>query len=188
MFACCVCGNHALAPLRKPGTHAGAAACLCRPVNVPDRSCMMVAYPGIHQVSEDSLLYRKYYRSTNLSKKQTHSTVFDSSMSKIRLRKLKFRYGVVRFSTLCLFFDKLVLLWYCLYNNESSDTRCIPWYATIMRDRSGTSTGRQRHAVPACVPGLRNAWFPQTQHANMHGCQQYMPHYLNHGKLSWHVF
>ena len=64
MFACCVCGNHAL---RKSGPHAG-DACLCLPVDVPDRSYMMVAYPGIHQVYEDSLLYKQYYISTNLSK------------------------------------------------------------------------------------------------------------------------
>ena len=80
----------------------------CMPLSgcryVPDRSCMMVAYPGVHQASEDSLLYRQYYRSTNLSKKQTHSTVFDSSMSKIRLRKLKFRYGVVNL-VLCVCFS-----------------------------------------------------------------------------------
>jgi hypothetical protein len=88
-------------------------------------------------------------------------------------KKLKFRYGVciVKFSTVCLFFDKLVLMWYCLHNNESSDTWCIPWYATIMRDRYGTSTGRQRHAAPACVSGLRNAWFPQTPRENLHGYQ-----------------
>ena len=64
MFACCVCGNHALC---KPGTNAG-AACLCLPVDVLDRSCVMVAYPVIHHwVSEDSLLYRQYYISTNFS-------------------------------------------------------------------------------------------------------------------------
>jgi hypothetical protein len=51
-------------------------------VDVPDRPCMMFAYPGIHQVSKDSLLYRQYYRSTNLSKKQRYSTKFDFSMSK----------------------------------------------------------------------------------------------------------
>ena len=64
MFACCVCGNHALC---KPGTNAG-AACLCLPVDVLDRSCVMVAYPVIHHwVSEDSLLYSQYYISTNFS-------------------------------------------------------------------------------------------------------------------------
>ena len=79
MFACCVRGNHVL---RKSGTHAD-AACLCLPMDVPDRSCMMVAYPGIHQVSDDSLLCRQYYRSTNLLKKR-YNTKFDSNMSKKR--------------------------------------------------------------------------------------------------------
>jgi hypothetical protein len=34
----------------------------------------------------------------------------------------------VKFSTVSLlfFFDKLVLLYYCMYNNDSSDTWCIP--------------------------------------------------------------
>ena len=42
--------THYANPERMPALR----ACLCLLVDVPYRSCMMVAYPGIYQVSEDS--------------------------------------------------------------------------------------------------------------------------------------